>query len=252
VKFLGDLRAELAFYVGALNLHETLSGMGVATAMPVPGAGPGMLSFSGLRDAALALRLGRRVVANDLDADGRSLIFVTGANQGGKSTLLRAIGLAQLMMQSGLFVTADAFTASLTDGLATHYRREEDAAMKSGKLDEELARMSRIIDHMTPDGMILFNESFAATNEREGSEIARQIMTALLARKRRMIAVSHLYELTRGFVELGRDDVLFLRAERLEDGSRTFRIVPGEPLASSFAADLFQEIFGSGSRPPPG
>ena len=48
--------------------------------------------------------------------------------------------------------------------------------MKSGKLDEELSRMSDIVDHITPHSMILFNESFAATNEREGSEIARQII----------------------------------------------------------------------------
>ena len=34
--------------------------------------------------------------------------------------------------------------------------------------------MSRIVDQITPDCMVLFNESFAATNEREGSEIARQ------------------------------------------------------------------------------
>ena len=40
--------------------------------------------------------------------------------------------------------------------------------MKSGKLDEELRRMSDIVDHVTPHSMILFNESFAATNEREG------------------------------------------------------------------------------------
>ena len=52
--------------------------------------------------------------------------------------------------------------------------------MKSGKLDEELSRMSAIVDHITSHPMILFNESFAATNEREGSEIARQIVSALL------------------------------------------------------------------------
>ena len=39
--------------------------------------------------------------------------------------------------------------------------------------------MSEIIDHVAPRS-ILFNESFAATNEREGSEIARQIISALL------------------------------------------------------------------------
>jgi len=37
--------------------------------------------------------------------------------------------------------------------------------------------MSDIVDHITPHSMILFNESFATTNEREGSETARQIVS---------------------------------------------------------------------------
>ena len=52
--------------------------------------------------------------------------------------------------------------------------------MKSGKFDEELSRMNAIVDNLTPRALILFDESFAATNEREGSEIARQIVSALL------------------------------------------------------------------------
>jgi hypothetical protein len=35
--------------------------------------------------------------------------------------------------------------------------------MQSGKLDEELNRMNKIVDQLTPNAMILFNESFAAT-----------------------------------------------------------------------------------------
>ena len=51
--------------------------------------------------------------------------------------------------------------------------------MKSGKFDEELSRMNDIANVVTPNALILFNELFAATNEREGSEIARQIVSAL-------------------------------------------------------------------------
>jgi hypothetical protein len=48
-----------------------------------------------------------------------------------------------------MFVAADSFRANVRDGMFTHYKREEDATMQSGKLDEELARMSRIIDQIT-------------------------------------------------------------------------------------------------------
>lgn len=44
--------------------------------------------------------------------------------------------------------------------------------MKSGKLDEELERMRHIIEAITLGFLWLMNESFAETNEQEGSEIA--------------------------------------------------------------------------------
>ena len=64
-------------------------------------------------------------------------------------------------------------------GIFTHFIREEDATMMSGRLDEELRRMSAIADQISPHCLMLFNESFAATNEREGSEIGRQVVRAL-------------------------------------------------------------------------
>src|SRR5438552_1876335 len=93
-----------------------------------------------------------------------------------------------------MFAPAESFSANVCDGLFTHYKREEDATMKSGKLDEELSRMSQIVDQITPGSMVLFNESFAATNEREGSEIAKQIVSALLEEHIKMFFVTHLYE----------------------------------------------------------
>ena len=200
------------------------------------------LSFRGLYDACLSLSLDKPVVGNDANVDGKDLLLITGANQGGKSTLLRGIGLAQLMMQCGMFVAADSFRSSISNAVFTHCKREEDTAMKSGKLDEELSRMSDIVDHITPFSMVLLNESFAATNEREGSEIARQIVSALLDKRIRVIFVTHLYELARGFHESNMGNILFLRAER----ERTFRLIEGEPLQTSFGEDLYNDIFGSG------
>ncbi len=70
------------------------------------------------------------------------LVMITGANQGGKSTFLRSIGLAQLMMQCGMFVPAESLSSNVCDGIFINFKREEDATMKCGKLDEELSRMS--------------------------------------------------------------------------------------------------------------
>jgi len=171
-------------------------------------------------------------------------VIVTGANQGGKSTFLRSIGVAQIMMQCGLFVGAESLTAEVCPALLTHYKREEDTTMKSGKLDEELARMNDIVNHIKPQSLLLFNESFAATNEREGSEIARQIVCALLEKRMKMFYVTHLHEFARVFYEGHRDNAVFLRAERREDGTRTFKLVEAQPLETSYAEDLYRQVFG--------
>ena len=242
--FLNILRTELAFYMGCLNLAEQLAQLGEPITFPKPAsAGQRRQSFTGLYDACLALTMKQKVVGNSLNADHKDLVFITGANQGGKSTFLRSIGLAQMMMQCGMFVPAESFYANVCAALFTHYKREEDSTMTSGKFDEELSRMSMIVDHLTPDSMVLFNESFAATNEREGSEIARQIVSALLEKRIKVFFVTHQYELAHGFYDGKMANAIYLRAGRREDGTRTFKLTEGEPLQTSYGKDLYDRIF---------
>lgn len=244
--FFKVLQLELGFYIGCLNLHNQLIGKNEPVCFPKPlVAGNAMLSARGLYDVSLSLNLAKRTTGNDVNANGKMLVMITGANQGGKSTFLRSIGLAQLMMQCGLFVPAESFQANICRGIYTHFKREEDTTMKSGKLDEELSRMSSIVDHLSPTSLVLLNESFASTNEREGSEVARQILRALLESGIKVFYVTHMYDLAQGFFCTGAENALFLRAERLGDGRRTFRLVEGEPLPTSFGEDLYQRIFGN-------
>jgi hypothetical protein len=253
--FFALLRAELAFYVGCLNLYDRLAAIDSRSCIPqLLAAGSHAYHFTGLYDASLALGTRRPAVGNALAADRASLVMITGANKGGKSTLLRALGLAQLMMQAGMFVAAEAFTADVCTGVFTHFKREEDAAMNSGKLDEELRRMSGLADALAPGALVLFNESFASTNEREGSEIARQVVSALVERRIKVAFVTHLYDFARGMFERGLAGAVYLRAERGTDGDRTFKLTPGDPLQTSFGADLYRNVFGevSPERAPRG
>lgn len=115
--------------------------------------------------------------------------------------------------------------------------------MENGKFNEEMSRMSAIIEAISPHALILFNESFAATNEREGSEIARQIVSALLEKQIKIFFVTHLYELARGFYDQQTANTLFLRAERQTDGNRTFKLIEKEPLPTSYGPDLYHKVF---------
>ena len=242
--FFKALQREIAFYVGCINLHDALMEKNLPVTFPtfVPESEKDH-SFSELYDVSLALAMHEKTVGNTVSTKNKSLFVITGANQGGKSSFLRSIGIAQLMMQSGCFVGAEKFEANLVRAVFTHYKREEDISLKQGKFDEELSRMSAIINYIEPHSLILFNESFASTYEREGSEIARQVSLTLLEAEMKIFYVTHLYDFAHSIYTLNRDDAIFLRANRNPDGSRPFKLVEERPLETSYGEDLYQEIF---------
>lgn len=243
--YFSMLQAELGFYAGCLNLADRLAAKGVPVSMPEPGPpAPVTFSCTDLRDACLELQSPDPVTGNDVQADGKPLVIITGANSGGKSTFLRSVGVAQLMTQCGMFVTAQSYRAGVAHGIFTHFIREEDASMTSGRLDEELRRMGAIADQVEPHSLVLFNESFAGTNEREGSEIGRQVVRALLDEDVRMLFVSHRFDFADSFRRERAGSALFLRAERQPDGRRDYKLAVREPLPTSFGEDLYYRLGG--------
>jgi hypothetical protein len=244
--FFTALRDELTFYLSAMRLHEALERLCVQTCTPTVTTGQGVEHVArALVDPGLALSSSVAPVGNDLDAPTQPLVVITGANRGGKSTFLRAVGIASLMAGAGLFVAAEHYVSSLHSAVFCHYRREEDVELRSGKLDEELRRMQAIAAQVEPGALLLCNESFAATNEAEGSELARQIVTALCELGVTVVFVTHLHDFAYSVSATGTPPAVFMRAERGVDGQRPFRLTPGEPLATSYGSDLFAQVFGA-------
>ena len=240
--FFKMLEKEIAFYVGCVNLADTLKEVGVPVSFPVfiP-ENEDKRSWQALFDVSLALVKKTGIVGNSLEAAQKKLYVITGANQGGKSTFLRSIGQAQLMGQCGMFVGAREFTAPLRKKIFTHFKKAEDTKLTSGKLDEELTRMSMIADCLEPYSLVLFNEALASTNEREGAEIGRQITEALLNNEVEVFSVTHLYDYAKSFSQ--RQDIEYLRAQRTDNAERTFKVAEGRPEKTAFGEDLYEKIF---------
>jgi DNA mismatch repair ATPase MutS len=182
-------------------------------------------------------------VGNELSADNKALIVVTGANRGGKTTFLRSVGLAHLMMQCGMFVAARSFGAGVRRRVFTHFRRDEDRSMAGGKLDEELARMSTVLSHISPGCLLLSNEPFASTNEREGSHIARQVFLPLASAGVLVVVVTHLVNLAESLYEDRLGNVLFLRAPR-QTQEQQFKLLEGAPEPTAYGEDVYKQVFG--------
>ena len=241
--FLYRLRAETGFYIGVLNLADTLKEKGIPYCTPlISDSTSKERHITGLSEATVVLS-GENAVNNDIESEGKTLYIITGSNQGGKSTFLRSIGQAQMMAQSGCIVMASRYECHAVSGIFTHFSKLEDRTMKSGKLDEELLRMSGIADRIKSNAMILFNESFQSTNEREGSEICREIVNALVEDGIEVFFVTHFFTFAEDVLEHHKDDAVFLKAERMSGGQRTFKIVPGLPEETAYGKDLYESIF---------
>lgn len=242
--FFEQLRFQIGFYLGAINVYHQMKRYQLEDCFPEVGE-QDSLSYKDLKEMIMVMTSGAKAVGNTGSLDGKLLTVITGANQGGKSTFLRSIGIAQIMMQCGLMVAAKRYQSGLYPSFFTHFTRREDSAMNSGRLDEELKRMHLIIQRLEENSLLLLNESFATTTEKEGSAIAYDIVKALKEEGVRILTVTHLLSFAqRLYEEMGQEgtDAAFLCAERLEDGSRTFHMIPHAPQQTSFGLELYDEI----------
>ena len=241
--FFEALLVQSAFYAGCNNLYIRCQQIKMNLCYPTV-CGNERMKFENLMELSMGLYNRKAPVGNDGDIADKMLLIVTGANQGGKSTFLRSIGVAQIMMQSGLFVAAKRYESSLFPNFFTHFVRREDTAMNSGRLDEELGRINRIVNNLGKDSLVLLNESFATTTEEEGSVISYDIIKALGEVGVKVFTVTHLLSFAKRVYGEQRADAAFLCAERMEDGTRTYKMIEGEPELTSFGLDLYDKVIG--------
>jgi DNA mismatch repair protein MutS len=177
---------------------------------------------------------------------------LTGPNRGGKTTYARAVGVAQVLFQAGLFVPAASACLSPVDAIFTHFPTREDVRPGQGRLDLEAERLHAIFRAATPQSLILLNEALSGTSALEALDLARGLVRGLRLLGARAIYVTHLHELASHVDEInantpGDGRVASLLAE-LDDGDagvgpprRTFRIMPRPPRGASFAAEIAEQ-----------
>lgn len=245
-EFFEAFRVHMAFLLGCVQLSERMESIGLSFTFPtICKNKAGGIHFFGLYELGMAILMRMQPVCNALSANGCRLLVITGANQGGKSTYLRSLGIAQIMMQCGMFVPAAQFESCLYRNIFTHFTRREDQSMNSGRLDEELHRMDAIVRQVTRDSLVLLNESFATTTEKEGSIIAMELVSALYENGVSIGMVTHLLAFARELYAKREEPMVFLSAERKKDGTRTYRMVEQAPENTSFGLDLYEELVGS-------
>lgn len=162
--------------------------------------------------------------------------ILTGPNSGGKTRLLQAIALAQLLGQSGVFTTAAAANLSLTTGLFVSLIERESADQAEGRLGRELIRIRRVFESMRTPAMVVFDELCSGTNPSEGTEIFGMVLRLLDRLQAISFISTHFLEYAHRLAEEKPAAGLeFLQVEIDPDQRTTYQFVPGVA-ASSLAA----------------
>ncbi len=123
-----------------------------------------------------------RRVANDVTIPGPgTALLVTGSNMSGKSTLLRAVGLAAVLAVAGAPVCAKRLRLGAVR-VATSMRTSDSLAEGTSRFLAEVKRLRLVVDmaHRAPGLLFLLDEILHGTNSRERVLGARAVLSDLL------------------------------------------------------------------------
>ena len=227
-----QLLGDMEFYLAGLGFRDRAEDRGLAVCFPElrdPGAeGPSGIRVSGLFNPLL---LGERSAPIPCDLSvqhAASVVIVTGPNSGGKTRLLQAIALCQLLGEAGLFVPAREARLPRVSGLFVSLLEEARADQPEGQLGMELMRIRRMFEHLGMGSLVLLDELCSGTNPSEGEEIARLVISLLPELRAQVFVTTHLLSFA---ARLAEDRPIprleFLQVELGERDLPTYGFVPG-------------------------
>ncbi len=236
-----QLQSHLEVYLANRGFRAYASKRGLAVCLP---------SFDSQRPMSmdklfnpLLLGLPEPTVACDIESPGDDAInLITGPNSGGKTRLLQALGLVQVLGQAGLYAPARGANLMAKDGLFVSLIEREVADQAEGRLGRELLRIRTIFDNMDSGGMVILDELCSGTNPSEGIEVFTLVLRLLDRLGSLGFISTHFLDYARGLSEQPPlASLRFLQVEVGDSEASTYQFIPGVA-ATSLAAAMAQRM----------
>ncbi len=238
---LFQLLGHMELYLAALGFRDRCRSKGLEVCFAEL-TEEGGRSLRGLYNPLLFVQ---DVVPIPCDIEGESFdatTIITGPNSGGKTRLLQALGLAQMLAQGGLYVPAKSARLRRASGLFVSLVQEVRVDQKEGHLGTELLRIRQLFETSRPGSVVLFDELCSGTNPSEAEQIIHMVLALLRELRPEVYITTHFLRFAEGLIddaaELG---LSFLQVELDEHQRPTFGFVPGvasSSLAAQTAARL--------------
>ncbi|MEX2325613.1 MAG: hypothetical protein WD553_02375, partial [Gemmatimonadaceae bacterium] len=197
-------------------------------AAEIAGESEGFSIVAGRHPLLLAQRIDVVPFNLEMEPDERTLLL-SGPNTGGKTVLLKAVGLFSAMVQSGIPApVADGSRVALFDDLFADIGDEQSIAASLSTFSAHVKNLAEILRGATPRSLVLIDELGSGTDPMEGAALGGAILEELTRRGTFTLATTHLGALK----ELATSVPGVVNASLEFDAARlapTYRLVKGIP-----------------------
>ena len=230
---------EVQFYISYLNYIEDIKDTTTNFCLPKLQTEEKSVDIKEGFDLALAYNLknkDKKIVTNDyLFTNGKRILIVSGANQGGKSTYARAFAQIAYLSKLGLLVPAKEANIYLFDKIFTHFEKEEKVYSLKSKLQEDLTRVHQMLLSSTPKTLIILNEIFSSTSFQDALFLSREIIKKIDKLDAFCIWVTFIEELNQ------MSDKCISMVSQVDTDNinkRTYKILPKKADGKAYAASI--------------
>lgn len=250
---LEDLYQDLLFYLGALRYMRQMKKTDTAICYPeIRPMETKEFSVKTMVNPVLTVFKRGGTIPNDISFKPNGEILVlTGINQGGKTTFLRAVGILQVLFQLGWPVPATEAAISPVERVVTVFSHEENTQLQHGKLGQELKTMREGLDLATPYSLLLCNEPITGTSPMENLFLSREVLSACKLQGYKGVWVTHIYDLASGADEMNQQltgstisSIIAIASKNGDEINASYHIERGQPQFTSYAKEVLRKETG--------